>query len=77
MKVFHVSSNALKEKFHSASIPLGKGVLKICSKFKREHPCRSGYPLYQKRNETSVVKPMVSIYANIFMNKFERNPLTL
>ena len=36
-----ISWNALKEKFHSASFPLEKGVLKISSKFTGEHPCRS------------------------------------
>ena len=36
-----ISWNGLKERFHGVSLPLGKGVLKICSKFTGEYPCQS------------------------------------
>ena len=35
-----ISWNALKEKCHSVSLPLEKGILKICSRFTGEHPYR-------------------------------------
>ena len=34
-------SEAVKTRSSRAEVFLGKGVLKICSKFTREHPCRS------------------------------------
>ena len=37
VKLYFMKS--LKEKFHSVSFPLGKGFLKICSKFTGGHRC--------------------------------------